>query len=40
MVELGIFTRLALFLKAASLICEAQLSFAAHDKYILWFFSL
>ncbi len=28
------------FLKATSLICEAQLSFAAHQKYILWFFSL
>ncbi len=27
------------FLKATSLICEAQLSFAAHQKYILWFFS-
>ncbi len=25
------------FLKATSLICEAQLSFAAHQKYILWF---
>ncbi len=28
------------FLKATSLICEAQLSFAAHQKYIIWFFSL
>ncbi len=28
------------FLKATSLICEAQLSFAAHQKYILWVFSL
>ena len=28
------------FLKATSLICEAQFSFAAHQKYILWFFSL
>ncbi len=28
------------FVKATSLICEAQLSFAAHQKYILWFFSL
>ncbi len=28
------------FLKATSLICEAQLSFATHQKYILWFFSL
>ncbi len=28
------------FLKATSLICEAQLCFAAHQKYILWFFSL
>ncbi len=28
------------FLKATSLICEAQLSFAAHQKYILSFFSL
>ncbi len=28
------------FLKATSLICEAQLSFAAHQKYIFWFFSL
>ncbi len=28
------------FLKATSLICEAQLSFAAHQKYILWLFSL
>ncbi len=26
------------FLKATSLICEAQLSFAAHQKYILWVF--
>ncbi len=26
-----------LFLKATSLICEAQLSFAAHQKYILSF---
>ncbi len=25
------------FLKATSLICEAQLSFAAHQKYIIWF---
>ncbi len=28
------------FLKATTLICEAQLSFAAYHKYILWFFSL
>ncbi len=28
------------FLKATSLICEAQWSFAAHQKYILCFFSL
>ncbi len=28
------------FLKATSLICEAQLYFVAHQKYILWFFSL
>jgi len=28
------------FLKATSLICEAELSFAAHQKYVLWFFSL
>ncbi len=28
------------FLKATSLICEAQLSFAAHQKYVLWFCSL
>ncbi len=28
------------FLKTTSLICEAQLSFAAHHKYILCFFSL
>ncbi len=28
------------FLKATSLICEAQLSFAAHQKYIIWFLSL
>ncbi len=28
------------FLKATSLICEAQLSFAAHQQYILCFFSL
>ncbi len=28
------------FLKATSQICEAQLSFAAHQKYILWLFSL
>ncbi len=27
------------FLKTTSLICEAQLSFAAHQKYIIWFFS-
>ncbi len=40
MVEMGIFTDLALFLKAASLICEAQFYFAAHQKYILCFFSL
>ncbi len=40
MEEMGIFTALALFLKATSLICEAQLSFAAHQKYILCFFSL
>ncbi len=26
-------------LKTTSLICEAQLSFAAHQKYIIWFFS-
>ncbi len=32
---MGIFTALALFLKP---ICEAQLSFAAHQKYILCFF--
>ncbi len=35
-ISLGIFT----FLKAISLICEAQLSFAAHQKYIICFFSL
>ncbi len=28
------------FLKATSLICETQLSFSAHQKYILWFFLL
>jgi len=28
------------FLKATSLICEAQLTFAAHQKYIISFFSL
>ncbi len=28
------------YLKTTSLVCEAQLSFAAHQKYILWFFSL
>ncbi len=28
------------FLKATSLICEAQLSFAAHQKYIICFLSL
>ncbi len=28
------------FPKATSPMCEAQLSFAAHQKYILWFFSL
>ncbi len=28
------------FIKATSLICEAQLSFPAHQKYILCFFSL
>ncbi len=28
------------FLKATSLICEVQLSFAAHQKYIICFFSL
>ncbi len=27
------------FLKAASLICEAQFYFAAHEKYILWYIS-
>ncbi len=35
---MGIFTALAL--KANSLISEAQLSFAAHQKYIICFFSL
>ncbi len=34
MVEMGT------FIKATSLICEAQLSFAAHKKYIICFFSL
>ncbi len=37
MVEMGIFTALARFFKATSLICEAQLSFAAHQKYIQFF---
>ncbi len=36
----GNFHRSSPFLKAPSQICEAQLSFAAHQKYILWFFSL
>ncbi len=40
MVEMGIFYGSSSFLKATSLICEAQLSFAAHQKYILWYFSL
>ncbi len=33
----GIFHCSSSFLKATSLICEAQLSFAAHQKYILGF---
>ncbi len=41
MLEMGIFIALASpFLKATLIICEAQLSFAAHEKYILSFFSL
>ncbi len=36
----GIFHCSSSFLKATSLICEAQLSFAAHQKYIFCFFSL
>ncbi len=36
----GNFHSYSSFLKATSLICEAQLSFAAHQKFILWFFSL
>ncbi len=36
----GIFHCSSSFLKATSLICEAQLSFAAHQKYIICFFSL
>ncbi len=28
------------FLKSKSLICETQLSFAAHQKYTLWFYTL
>ncbi len=36
----GNFLSSSSFLKLTSLICEAQLSFAAHQKYILWFFSL
>ncbi len=38
MVKMGAFTALALFLTL--LIFEAQLSLAANQKYILWFFSL
>ncbi len=40
MVEMAIFTAVALlssFLKATSLIWEAQLSFAAYQKYIYFF---
>ncbi len=36
----GIYHCSSSFLKATSLIWEAQLSFAAHQKYIIWFFSL
>ncbi len=36
----GNFHYSSFFLKATSLICEAQISFAPHQKYILWFFSL
>ncbi len=38
--ENGNFNCSSCFLKATSLICEAQLSFAAHQKYIIWLFSL
>ncbi len=37
MMEMGIFRALSTFLKATSLIFEAQLSFAAHQEYIIWF---
>ncbi len=40
MVEMGIVHCSSSFLKATSLICDAQLSFAAHPKYNLVFFSL
>ncbi len=36
--DCGFFHCSSSFLKATSLICEAQLSFAAHQKYIIWFF--
>ncbi len=36
----GIYHCSSSFLKATSLIWEARLSFAAHQKYIIWFFSL
>ncbi len=36
----GYFHGSSSFLQATSLISEAQLSFAAHQKYIIWFFSL
>ncbi len=36
----GNFHCCSFFLKATSLICDAQLSFSAHQKYIIWFFSL
>ncbi len=40
MVGKGNFHCSSSFLKTTSLICEAQLSFAAHQKYTLWFYTL
>ncbi len=37
MMKMGIFSVRSTFLKPTSLIFEAQLSFAAHQKYIIWF---
>ncbi len=34
MMEMGIFTALSVFLKPLHYLCDAQLCFAAHQKYI------